>query len=122
MVAIAESVPKPASRFRFILDRRDVLGAIFVSPAILYVLLLVGVPFLMAVYYSVSAYTIYDPSWSFVGLANFEDILEDPIVPADALQHLHLHLRIADSSASSSASSARWCCCGRSPAANSSGR
>jgi multiple sugar transport system permease protein len=78
MVAIVESVPKPASRFRFILDQRDVLGAIFVAPAILYVLLLVGVPFLMAVYYSVSAYTIYDPSWSFVGLANFEDILENP--------------------------------------------
>jgi multiple sugar transport system permease protein len=78
MVAIAESVPKPASRFRFIFDRRDVLGAIFVSPAILYVLLLVGVPFLMAVYYSVSAYTIYDPSWRFVGLANFEQILENP--------------------------------------------
>ena len=65
------SVPKPASRFRFILDRRDVLGSLFVAPAILYVLLLVGVPFLMAVYYSVSAYTIYDPSWRFVGLANF---------------------------------------------------
>jgi multiple sugar transport system permease protein len=79
MVAIADSVPKPASRFRFILDRRDVLGALFVSPAILYVLLLVGVPFLMAVYYSVSAYTIYDPSWSFVGLQNFEDIIEDPM-------------------------------------------
>src|SRR6476661_7666765 len=79
MVAIAESVPKPASRFRFILDRRDVLGAIFVSPAILYVLLLVGVPFLMAMYYSVSAYTIYDPSWSFVGLSNFEDIIENPV-------------------------------------------
>jgi multiple sugar transport system permease protein len=78
MVAIAESVPKPHSRFRFILDRRDVFGAIFVSPAILYVLLLVGVPFLMAVYYSVSAYTIYDPSWRFVGLSNFEDILENP--------------------------------------------
>ncbi len=77
MVAIADSVPKPASRFRFILDRRDVLGAIFVAPAILYVLLLVGVPFLMAVYYSLSAYTIYDPSWSFVGLDNFQDILED---------------------------------------------
>ena len=55
------------------------LGAIFVSPAILYVLLLVGVPFLMAVYYSVSAYTIYDPSWSFVGLQNFEDIVKDPM-------------------------------------------
>ena len=78
MVAIAESVPKPHSRFRYILDRRDVLGAIFVAPAILYVLLLVGVPFLMAVYYSVSAYTIYDPSWRFVGLANFEQILSNP--------------------------------------------
>ncbi|MGN6572359.1 MAG: carbohydrate ABC transporter permease [Pseudolabrys sp.] len=79
MVAIADSVPKPISRFRFILDRRDILGALFVAPAILYVLLLVGVPFLMAVYYSVSAYTIYDPSWSFVGLSNFVDILENPV-------------------------------------------
>jgi len=79
MVAIAESVPKPASRFRFILDRRDVLGSLMVAPAILYVLLLVGVPFLMAVYYSLSAYTIYDPSWTFVGLSNFEDIIEDPV-------------------------------------------
>jgi multiple sugar transport system permease protein len=78
MVAIADSVPRSPSRFRFILDRRDVLGAIFVSPAILYVLLLVGLPFLMAVYYSVSAYTIYDPSWRFVGLANFQQILENP--------------------------------------------
>ena len=75
MVAIAEPVTKPASRFRFILDRRDVLGSLLVAPAILYVLLLVGVPFLLAVYYSVSAYTIYDPSWRFVGLANFEQIM-----------------------------------------------
>jgi len=79
MAAIAESAPKPASRFRFILDRRDVLGSLMVAPAILYVLLLVGVPFLMAVYYSLSAYTIYDPSWSFVGLSNFEDIIENPV-------------------------------------------
>ena len=79
MVAIADSVPKPAARFRYILDRRDLLGAIFVAPAILYVLLLVGVPFLMAVYYALSAYTIYDPSWSFVGLSNFEDVIENPV-------------------------------------------
>jgi multiple sugar transport system permease protein len=56
-----------------------VLGAIFVAPAILYVLLLVGVPFLLSVYYSVSAYTIYDPSWRFVGLANFKQILQNPV-------------------------------------------
>jgi multiple sugar transport system permease protein len=79
MVAIADSVPKPASRFQFILDRRDVLGSVMVAPAIIYVLLLVGVPFLLAVYYSVSAYTIFDPSWRFVGLANFEQVLENPV-------------------------------------------
>jgi len=79
MAVIAEPIAKPASRFRFILDRRDVLGSILVAPAALYVLLLVGVPLLMAVYYSVSAYTIYDPSWRFVGLANFEQIIENPV-------------------------------------------
>jgi multiple sugar transport system permease protein len=79
MVAIADSVPRRASRFRFILDRRDVLGAAFVAPAILYVLLLVGLPFVMAVYYALSAYTIYNPSWAFVGLSNFEDVVQDPV-------------------------------------------
>jgi multiple sugar transport system permease protein len=78
MVSIAEPIAKPASRFRFILDRRDVLGAVFVAPAILYVLLLVGLPLLLSIYYSVSAYTIYDPSWRFVGLANFAQIVENP--------------------------------------------
>ena len=80
MAVIAEPVAtKRPSRFQFILDRRDVLGAIFVSPAILYVLLLVGMPFLLAVYYSVSAYTIYDPTWRFVGLANFRQIIQNPV-------------------------------------------
>ncbi len=78
MVSIAEPIAKPASRFRFILDRRDVLGAIFMAPAILYVLLLVGLPFLLAMYYSVSAYTLYNPTWRFVGLANFVDVVNNP--------------------------------------------
>src|SRR5271166_3541684 len=79
MVAVAETFAKPASRFRFILDRREVLGSIFLAPAILYVLLLVGVPFLLAVYYSVSAYTIYNPSWRFAGLAKFDQIVQNPV-------------------------------------------
>jgi len=78
MAVLAEPYAKPTSRFGFIFDRRDVLGSVFVAPAILYVLLLVGVPFLLAVYYSVSAFTIYNPSWTFVGLANFEQIVQDP--------------------------------------------
>ena len=79
MVSIAEPIAKPVSRYRFILDRREVLGSLLVAPAVLYVLLLVGIPFLLAVYYSVSAYTIYNPSWRFVGLANFEQIVRDPV-------------------------------------------
>ena len=81
MAVIAEPVAKPVSRFHFILDRRDVLEALLVAPAIIYVLLLVGLPLLLAVYYSVSAYTIYDPTWKFVGLANFADIIENPTFP-----------------------------------------
>src|SRR5215813_12610409 len=80
MVDIVEPIAaKHSPRFSFLLDRRDVLGAIFAAPAVLYVLLLVGLPFLLAVYYSVSAYTIYNPSWRFVGLANFRQILSNPV-------------------------------------------
>ena len=79
MVDIAQPViATPASRFRFIMDRREVLGSILVAPAVLYVLLLVGLPFLLALYYSVSAYSIYNPSWRFVGLANFAQIMRNP--------------------------------------------
>jgi multiple sugar transport system permease protein len=79
MVDIAQpAVAKPASRFRFIMDRREVLGSVLVAPAVLYVLLLVGLPFLLAVYYSVSAYSIYNPSWRFVGLTNFVQIVHNP--------------------------------------------
>ncbi len=78
MAVITEPAAKPVSRFHFILDRREVLETILVAPAILYVLLLVGLPLLLAVYYSVSAYTIYNPSWRFVGLANFIDIIQNP--------------------------------------------
>src|SRR6476659_526956 len=81
MAVLAEPVAKPVPRFRFILDRREVLETILVAPAIIYVLLLVGLPLLLAVYYSVSAYTIYDPTWRFVGLENFVDILQNPTFP-----------------------------------------
>ena len=79
MVTIVEPIAKKPPRLRFLLDRREVLGSLFVAPAILYVLLLVGVPFLLAVYYSISAYTIYDPSWQFVGLSNFRQVVQNQV-------------------------------------------
>ena len=64
---------------RLILDRPEVVGPLFIAPAILYIVLLVGLPFLLALYYSVSDYNIFNPSYGFVGLRNFQDVLESQI-------------------------------------------
>jgi len=76
MVAITERLRERRSRFQFVLDRPQVLGSLFLSPAILYVLVLVGLPFLLAIYYALSAYTIYNPSYHFVGLSNFIEVVQ----------------------------------------------
>ncbi|MBV9153957.1 MAG: sugar ABC transporter permease [Alphaproteobacteria bacterium] len=76
MVAISERVRRQGSRFEFVFDRPRVLGSLFLAPAILYVLVLVGIPFLLAVYYALSAYSIYNPSYHFVGLRNFIDVVQ----------------------------------------------
>jgi multiple sugar transport system permease protein len=77
MTAIAEFAPRPKHRFLF--DRSELLGPLFIAPAILYVVVLVGLPFVLAVYYSISAFTIFDPSYRFVGARNFLDILESEV-------------------------------------------
>ena len=69
MTAITEFTPRP--RYRFLLDRAELLGPLFIAPAILYVLVLVALPFFLAIYYSISAFTIFDPSYRFVGAKNF---------------------------------------------------
>src|SRR5215468_3803411 len=77
MTAIAEFTPRPG--YRFLLDRVEVVGPLFIAPAILYVLVLVALPFLLAIYYSVSAFTIFDPSYRFVGISNFVDVIKSEI-------------------------------------------
>jgi multiple sugar transport system permease protein len=79
MVAVAERVRVRRSRFDFFFDRPGVLGGFFLAPSIVYVLVLVGVPFLLAVYYALSAYTIYNPSYHFVGLQNFIEVVQSQI-------------------------------------------
>jgi multiple sugar transport system permease protein len=77
MTAIAEFVPRAGRRYLF--DRSELLGPLFIAPAILYVVVLVGLPFLLAIYYSISAFTIFDPTYRFVGAKNFFDILESEV-------------------------------------------
>src|SRR5215510_11950409 len=69
MTAIAVIAPRQKSRF--LLDRPELVGPLFIAPAILYVFVLVALPFFLAIYYSISAFTIFDPSYRFVGLKNF---------------------------------------------------
>lgn len=60
-------------------DRSELLGKIMVAPALIYVLLLVGVPFVLALVLSLSETTAGSLSFQFVGLRNFARVIHDPI-------------------------------------------
>src|SRR5258708_15469421 len=58
------------TRVREMLDRERVLGPLFITPALILILLLVAYPFCMAIYFSLSNAFIGRPS-HFIGLTNF---------------------------------------------------
>src|SRR5262245_45957317 len=68
-----------SQKSRYLLDRVELIGPLFIAPAIIYVLVLVALPFFLAIYYSVSAFTIFDPSYRFVGISNFQDVIKSEI-------------------------------------------
>lgn len=68
----------PAARRRFTLfDDEHWLGRLLLAPAILYIVLLVGFPFAIGLYYSVSDATVGTRTLHFVGLENFRLALEN---------------------------------------------
>jgi multiple sugar transport system permease protein len=68
-IAVARR-PSLRARISELLDREEWLGPIFVSPALVLILLLVAYPFCMALYFSVSNAFIGRPS-HLIGLRNF---------------------------------------------------
>ena len=60
------------------LGRQRWLGPAMFLPAILYVVALVGVPFVLAFYYAVGDVKVGSVGYHFVGLANFESVLQSP--------------------------------------------
>jgi multiple sugar transport system permease protein len=61
------------------LERPSILGPILVAPAILYVLLLVGYPFLLALYLAMSDASVATVGFGrFVGLDNFVSLFQSP--------------------------------------------
>ena len=63
----------------FPLDNRRVVGILFLAPALIYILLLVGFPFLLAIAFGFSDVTVGNTDLSFVGMRNFERVWENDI-------------------------------------------
>ncbi len=65
-------------RFAYLTDKEGFLGSLFLAPAVFYIIALVGVPFLLAIAFSLSDVTVGDTGLDFVGLGNFQNIIKTP--------------------------------------------
>lgn len=60
-------------------DRKGILGGLMLAPAIVYIVLLVGLPFVLAIALSLSSATVGAPGiHGFVGLQNYISVLHSP--------------------------------------------
>jgi multiple sugar transport system permease protein len=64
---------------RQLLDRKETLSSLLLAPAIIYIFALIGAPFFLALYYSLTDITAGNPSLSFVGFKNFQSILSSSV-------------------------------------------
>ena len=76
-------------RLRYMTERRGFLATLLISPAVLFIAALVGVPLVLAVYLSFTDAQAGSLSGRWVGLANFRHALNDPIFRG-ALWHTFL--------------------------------
>jgi multiple sugar transport system permease protein len=75
----AAALPAAARpRLAGLIDRPGPLGALMIAPAVLYIVLVVGVPFLLALYFSVSDITMGGRTLGFVGLKHFAAVVGTP--------------------------------------------
>jgi multiple sugar transport system permease protein len=79
MAAQPQQEPESGGRRRSLGDREGVLAWLFLAPAVVYILLLVAIPFLLAIAFAFSDVTAGDPSFDWVGLDNFSAIFHDPV-------------------------------------------
>jgi multiple sugar transport system permease protein len=67
----------PPSRRRPLADRDSLLAPLFLLPTVVYIVAMVGVPFVLAIMFSFSDVTAGNPSLDFVGLRQWRTILGD---------------------------------------------
>ena len=61
-----------------LLDNEKFIGGLFLTPAILYILLLVGLPFAIAIAFSLTDVSVGDTSLDWVGIKNFQNVSKTP--------------------------------------------
>src|SRR4051794_5335158 len=89
MAAVAAARGSRRGRLRYVAERRGFLATLLISPAVLFIGVLVGVPLVLAVYLSFTDATAGSLTGPWVGLANFRSELRDPIF-RDAIWHTFL--------------------------------
>ncbi|MCI0545550.1 MAG: sugar ABC transporter permease [Actinobacteria bacterium] len=74
MTATSTTAPR-----RYLSDNPRFLAGLFMSPAIIYIIALVGFPFVLAIVYSFTDISTGDPDLDLVGLDTFRRVLDDPV-------------------------------------------
>lgn len=66
-------------RRRYLADSERFLAGMFMSPAVIYILALVGFPFILAIVFAFTDVTTGNPDLEFVGFDTFRKVLADPV-------------------------------------------
>jgi multiple sugar transport system permease protein len=79
-------MPARGGRGRYLTERRSFLAALLISPAVIFISVLVGAPLVLAIYLSFTDATAGSLSGKWVGLGNYRAALHDQIF-RDAIWH-----------------------------------
>ena len=77
-VAAARQEERPRRRWSGLLEEHRVLAVLLIAPAVIYVLVIVGVPFGWAIYLSFTDAIGGSLTGDWVGFDNFRDVWSDP--------------------------------------------
>jgi multiple sugar transport system permease protein len=79
MASVVAAGGSRRGRLRYVAERRGFLATLLISPAVLFIVGLVGIPLALAVYLSFTNATAGSITGKWVGLANFRLIWKDPV-------------------------------------------
>jgi multiple sugar transport system permease protein len=79
MASVAAREGSRLGRLRYVAERRGVLATLLISPSVLFIGVLVGVPLGLAIYLSLTDATAGSLTGPWVGLRNFRQAVENPV-------------------------------------------